>query len=79
MLSGKGVKDTIAAARGAKGAMLPPPARPPSAKKQKAGSSVTRPVSLGGVLGGGLTPLVGDRKVEAMLGVTSSNPLGKRS
>jgi hypothetical protein len=75
------VKETLAAAKGlAKGAMLPPPNKPTSAfsKKQKpGGSSKSRPpASLGGLLGGGLTPLTGDKKVEAMLGVTSTRPLG---
>ncbi|GAX83292.1 hypothetical protein CEUSTIGMA_g10718.t1 [Chlamydomonas eustigma] len=81
VLSGKGVKETLEAARGAKGAMLPPPNKLNNAstasKKQKSGGSSGRPpASLGGILGGGLTPLTGDKKVEAMLGVSSTRPLG---
>ena len=79
MLSGKGVKDTLAAAKGVKGAMLPPPGAPKPKKAKDGKPPMARPVNLGGVLSGGLTPLVGDRKVEAMLGVTSTNPLGKKS
>ena len=69
MLSGKGAKETLAAVASANKAAMPPPSNRPPAGAKKGGKEGAKPKepSLGGVLGGGLTPITGDRKVEAML------------
>ncbi len=70
VLSGKGVKETIAAANAMKG-MPPPPNKPPGGAGPKgggaSGSKDKQPSGLESMLGGGMTPLSGDRKVQAML------------
>lgn len=69
VLSGKGVKETIAAANSMKG-MPPPPNKPPAGKGaggSGASGSKEKQSGLESMLGGGMTPLSGDRKVQAML------------
>ncbi len=77
VLSGKGVKETMQVAAGvsaankaaAKALYGKPPKPGAAGGAGKKGGASANDGGFGGLLGGGLTPLTGDRKVEAMYGI----------